>query len=139
MIENHASDALNDRDLGAALWRGWRRACPACGEGALMDGYLTVRPACPACGADMSHQRADDGPAWATILITGHILAPLMLTVFTIWRPAGWVMAVGFSTVFVALSLYLLPRLKGAFVGFQWAKRMHGFGAPPAGTLAGGR
>jgi len=30
--------------------------------------------------------------------------------------------------VFVALSLYLLPRLKGVFVGLQWAKRMYGFG-----------
>lgn len=104
-----------------------------------MESYLTVRPACSACGADMSHQRADDGPAWATILITGHILAPLMLTVFTLWRPEGWVMALGFSAVFVALSLYLLPRLKGAFVGFQWAKRMHGFGAGPASKLAVGR
>ena len=37
-------------------------------------------------------------------------------------------MAIGFSVVFVALSLILLPRLKGGFVGIQWAKRMHGFG-----------
>jgi uncharacterized protein (DUF983 family) len=28
----------------------------------------------------------------------------------------------------VTLSLYLLPRLKGAVIGFQWARRMHGFG-----------
>lgn len=143
MIENHppaAPDSVSEeRDLTSALWRGWRRMCPACGEGALMASYLTVRPACSTCGADMSHQRADDGPAWATILITGHILAPLMLTVFTLWRPEGWVMAVGFSVVFVALSLYLLPRLKGAFVGFQWAKRMHGFGAAPASKLAAGQ
>ena len=27
-----------------------------------------------------------------------------------------------------ALSLFLLPRMKGVMVGFQWAKRMHGFG-----------
>jgi uncharacterized protein (DUF983 family) len=26
------------------------------------------------------------------------------------------------------LSLYLLPRLKGALIGFQWAKGMGGFG-----------
>ena len=38
-------------------------------------------------------------------------------------------MALGFTTVFVALSLFLLPRLKGVLVGIQWAKRMHGFGA----------
>ena len=93
-----------------------------------MDGYLTVRRACPACGTELFHHRADDGPAWATILITGHLLAPLMVIVFLAFRPPGWAMALGFSVVFVALSLYLLPRLKGVFVGIQWAKRMHGFG-----------
>jgi len=118
------------RDLRRALLRGWARKCPACGEGALMDGYREVRDACPACGTELHHHRADDGPAWATILITGHLLAPLMLIVFIALRPRGWHMALGFSTVFVALSLYLLPRLKGLFVSLQWAKRMHGFGGP---------
>jgi uncharacterized protein (DUF983 family) len=45
-------------------------------------------------------------------------------------------MALGFSAAFVALSLWLLPRLKGVFVGLQWAKRMHGFA--DGGSLAGG-
>jgi uncharacterized protein (DUF983 family) len=26
--------------------------------------------------------------------------------------------------------LWLLPRVKGALVGYQWAMRMHGFGGP---------
>ncbi len=37
-------------------------------------------------------------------------------------------MALGFSVVFLALALFLLPRVKGMFVAIQWAKRMHGFG-----------
>ena len=127
---NHDSAGETPRDLRRALRRGWARKCPACGEGALMDGYLTVRHVCPACGTELHHHRADDGPAWATILITGHLMAPLMLAVFIALRPEGWQMALGFSTVFVALSLYLLPRLKGLFVALQWAKRMHGFGGP---------
>jgi uncharacterized protein (DUF983 family) len=127
MDGNHARlDA--PRDVRQAVARGWRLRCPACGEGRLLADYLRVRDACPACGAEMHHHRADDGPAWATILIAGHILAPIMLFVFVEWRPEGWMMALGFSVVFVALSLYLLPRLKGVFVGVQWAKRMHGFG-----------
>lgn len=121
--------AEDDRDLRAALIRGVRLRCPACGESPLMDGFLTVRDACPGCGAELHHHRADDGPAWATILVTGHIVAPLMLAVYMAWRPEPWVMAFGFSAVFVALSLWMLPRLKGAFVAMQWAKRMHGFGA----------
>ena len=79
----------------------------------MMEGYLEVRRACPACGTELFHHRADDGPAWATILITGHLMAPVMLAVFLAWHPQGWQMAIGFSVVFVALSLWLLPRLKG--------------------------
>ncbi len=110
---------VEDRDTKTSLWRGWRRKCPCCGEGSMMDGYLKVSDTCSECGTELYHHRADDGPAWATILITGHILAPLMLLVFEVFRPEAWVMALGLSVFFVALSLYLLPRLKGAFVGLQ--------------------
>ncbi|MEM8787372.1 MAG: DUF983 domain-containing protein [Pseudomonadota bacterium] len=119
--------AAAERNLRQALVRGWRRRCPNCGAGPLLRGYLTVRDSCAVCGEELHHHRADDGPAWATILIAGHLMAPLMLSVYTAFRPAAWVMAVGFSSAFVVLALYLLPRLKGAFVGFQWAQRMHGF------------
>lgn len=127
---NHRPGGDVERALRPALARGWARICPACGDAPMMDGYLTVRAHCPACGTALHHHRADDGPAWATILIAGHVMAPMMLLVFELWRPEGWVMALGFSAVFLMLSLYLLPRLKGMFVGVQWAKRMHGFGLP---------
>jgi uncharacterized protein (DUF983 family) len=29
------------------------------------------------------------------------------------------------------MSLALLPRVKGALIGWQWALRMHGFGGTP--------
>ena len=120
-----------DRLVKPALRRGWRRRCPNCGAGPMMRGYLKVRDACPVCGEALHHQRADDGPAYMTILIVGHLLAPLLLIVYTKWRPDPVTMAVGFTLGTVALSLYLLPRLKGALVALQWAKRMHGFGSSP--------
>ena len=55
-------------------------------------------------------------------------MAPAILWVFTTWRPDPLILASIFSVGTVALSLYLLPRLKGALVAVQWAKRMHGFG-----------
>lgn len=128
--EHDSIEQPEERPVWPALRRGWRLRCPACGEGALMDGYLTVRDTCAACGTELHHHRADDGPAWATILVTGHLIAPLMIIVFMAFRPPGWQMATGFTIVFVALSLYLLPRMKGLFVAVQWAKRMGGFGSP---------
>lgn len=117
-----------DRPLKPALLRGLRQRCPACGQGRLFDGFLTVRERCPSCGEPFHHHRADDGPAYLTILIVGHLLAPLLLIVFIKFRPAPLTTMTIFGLGCVALSLFLLPRLKGAIVALQWAKRMHGFG-----------
>ena len=126
----HAHDAYAERPMWPALRRGWARRCPSCGSGPLLRGYLKVRENCPVCGEDLHHQRADDGPAYLTILIVGHLLAPLLMVVFVKYRPEPITLMTIFSIGTVALSLYLLPRLKGAMIGMQWAKRMHGFGQP---------
>ncbi|SLN56843.1 hypothetical protein PSA7680_02959 [Pseudoruegeria aquimaris] len=123
-----ATMLAEDRPMRQAMLRGWRRKCPNCGAGPLFEGYLKVRDTCPSCQEELHHQRADDGPAYLTILIVGHILAPVILVAYTHYRPDPLIMAVLLSIGCVALSLYLLPRLKGALVGIQWAKRMHGFG-----------
>lgn len=117
-----------ERDVKQAMWRGLRRRCPNCGEGHLFSGYLKVADTCPECGESFHHHRADDGPAYLTILVVGHLMAPLIHIVFVHYRPEPWVMALGFTTGCVALSLFLLPRLKGFVVAIQWAKYMHGFG-----------
>ncbi|CUH75293.1 hypothetical protein TRM7557_00315 [Tritonibacter multivorans] len=116
-----------DRPVKPALWKGWRRRCPSCGEGAMFDGYLKVRDTCDHCGEDLSPQKADDGPAYLTILVVGHIMAPILHVVAFEWRPDPWVTATVFSIGCVASSLYLLPRIKGGIVAYQWAKRMYGF------------
>ncbi|QFU08111.1 hypothetical protein PARPLA_02633 [Rhodobacteraceae bacterium THAF1] len=117
----------SDRAVGQSLMRGYRRKCPHCGSGPLLRGYLKLRQQCAVCGTDLSPARADDGPAYLTILIVGHLMAPFMHVFFTTFRPDPMVLATVFCTACVGLSLYLLPRIKGMIVGFQWAKRMHGF------------
>jgi len=123
-------NAINaeDRALWPALRRGFRRKCPNCGTGPMMAGYLNVRDSCTVCRQELSHHRADDGPAYLTILIVGHLMAPLLHVAFTAFRPEPLVLFTVFAIGCVTLSLYLLPRLKGAVVGFQWARFMHGFG-----------
>ena len=120
--------ATDDRPLRPAMLRGWRRRCPNCGAGQMLRSYLKVRDTCPVCGEALHHHRADDGPAYLTILIVGHVVAPLILYIFVRYRPDPLVLASVFSVGTVALSLYLLPRLKGMIVGIQWSQRMHGFG-----------
>lgn len=122
-------DQQNKRSLRPALFRGWRRRCPRCGQGPLFNGYLKVRDECPVCRMEFHHHRADDGPAYLTILLVGHLMAPLLHYVFVTWRPEPLVLFTIFAVGAVALSLYLLPRLKGAMIAYQWARAMGGFGA----------
>jgi uncharacterized protein (DUF983 family) len=124
---SHSTDTRAPRALRPAVLRGWRRRCPQCGTGPMLKGYLKLRERCPVCAEDLSHARADDGPAYLTILIVGHVMAPVLLWVFTTFRPEPMILASIFSVGCVALSLYLLPRLKGLIVAMQWARHMHGF------------
>lgn len=128
-LAEHSASDLDERPLGLALRRGWMCRCPNCGAGPMLRGYLKVRDYCPHCNEPLYHQRADDGPAYLTILIVGHLLAPLIFYVFVHYRPDPLVLAAIFSAGTVSLSLFLLPRLKGVMVAMQWAKRMHGFSA----------
>jgi uncharacterized protein (DUF983 family) len=116
------------RPTGQAMLRGLRCKCPACGEGRLMDGYLKVHDHCPTCNEALHHQRADDGPAYLTMLVTLKTVTPLMVVTMFAYDIAPLVLFAGFATLLVAVSLFLLPRFKGMIVGLQWARRMHGFG-----------
>lgn len=122
------TNLIDDRPTKPAILRGLQRRCPNCGEGVLFHGYLKVVDSCAVCSEDLHHHRADDGPAYLTILIVAHILGFLMHFVWVHLRPDPFVMATVLTIFCVALSLYLLPRLKGMIVGIQWARRMHGFG-----------
>jgi uncharacterized protein (DUF983 family) len=119
--------AKEPRPLGPAMTRGLRRRCPACGEGAMFDGFLKVRDACPACGQALHHHRADDAPAWATMLIVGHVMVPLIFLARDIESMPVWAHMTVWPLAALGLSLAILPRLKGAIVAYQWAVRMHGF------------
>ena len=114
--------------LQRSVFRGLAGHCPACGKGPLFWKYLKVNARCDACDTDLARYPADDGPAYLTILIVGHLMAPLLLYIFVEYRPDPLVLASAFCVGTVALSLFLLPRLKGVMIAIQWAKRMHGFG-----------
>lgn len=122
---------IDDRPMGTAVKRGLACTCPSCGQGKLFRSYLKVADQCPHCGEALLHHRADDGPAYLTILIVGHLLAPVLLYIYPRWKPEPWMMALGLSLGCIILSLALLPRMKGMVVAIQWSRRMHGFGDKP--------
>jgi len=124
---HHTDTELPPRPIRQAMLRGLTHHCPACGKGQLFRAYLKVADACPSCGEELHHQRADDAPPYFTIVIVGHIIVPLVLTVERMFAPAIWLQAVGWTAITAILCLLLLPSIKGALVGLQWANYMHGF------------
>jgi uncharacterized protein (DUF983 family) len=120
------------RDARSAMLRGWRGRCPHCGKGNMFCAYLKVADDCSTCGEALHHQRADDAPAYFVILVVGHFIVPLALSVETAFAPSYWLHAALWLPSTIGLSLALLQPIKGTLVGLQWALRMHGFN--PAGA-----
>jgi uncharacterized protein (DUF983 family) len=120
-----------ERDVGQALLRGWRKLCPSCGAGRLYWKYLKVNDRCPTCGTELHHHRADDAPPYFVMSITGHVVVGGVLILEKLYAPETWIQLVIWMPVLIVLSLWLLPRVKGALIGYQWALKMHGFGNTP--------
>ena len=115
------------RSLWKAIGNGVMCRCPNCGKGKLFRSYLKINDSCGECGEKLSSARADDFPPYIAIFIVGHVLVGWMLhaemsgpvdPMFYVWTmiPAA-----------VLLPLIMLPSIKGAVVGLQWANYMYGF------------
>ena len=110
----------------SAIGRGALASCPNCGRGRLFRAYLKPVDQCSHCEEPFKHIRADDGPAWLTILIVGHIVVgtALMVEMYAP-QPVGVSIAM-FSGLALAMTLSLLPRAKGMFIGAIWAMKAPG-------------
>lgn len=123
-------DDLPRRDVWPSLKRGWRQKCACCGEGSVYGKFLKVNDVCAKCGTELFHHRADDAPPYFVMTITGHVIVGGVLMTEKLFSPPVWIELAIWLPVTVLLSLWLLPRVKGALIGYQWALRMHGFGNP---------
>ena len=93
----------------------------------MFRAFLKVADTCGHCGEELHHHRADDAPPYFTMFITGHIVIPAMLVVEKLWQPPLALHFGLWTVVTLALAFALMPAVKGAIVGLQWALRMHGF------------
>nr|WP_175581017.1 DUF983 domain-containing protein [Marivivens donghaensis] len=67
----------------------------------------------------MHHHRADDGPAYLTILIVGHVMGFALHGLFGYMRDDPLILALVLCTIATVLALLMLPRMKGLMVGPQ--------------------
>ena len=113
-----------ERKTWLSIKRGLRLRCPQCGQGKLYRAYLKPVAACSACGEPWEEIRADDGPAWATMLIVGHLVGPLL--VFFVGKPgiSLWGLVAASAAAAIILCMSLLPSIKGAIMALIWSKNV---------------
>lgn len=131
--------ALEDRSKASAVWRGALCRCPHCGQGKMYRAYLKTADQCGVCGEELSHHRADDFPPYIAITIVGHILIFLMVHMEMAYHVQPMAHVVTMIPLAIVLPLAMLPSIKGAIVGLQWANRMYGFGPSQRADRSGGQ
>ena len=110
--------------MAIAIGRGLLGRCPACGKTHIFNRFLKVTAKCRNCGAPLGLARADDAPPYFTILITGHIVVPLMFMVDRWSEPPLWVMSAIFLPLTFFMALGLLQPIKGGTVGLMLTLNM---------------
>jgi uncharacterized protein (DUF983 family) len=103
-----------------AMIRGFLQRCPNCGKGHLFRAYLKQVDNCSECGEAFGHIRADDGPAWLTVMVTGHVVVAVMMSVEALLTMPLWASISAFCALSGAMVLGLLQRAKGIFIGLIW-------------------
>lgn len=107
--------------LFRSIGRGIAHHCPNCDKGRLFGRYLKVEPVCQSCGHQLARYPADDGPAYVTILLVGHLIVAPLLFFPIVWQsPPQYSLPIILSALTV-LTLLLLPRVKGGWVGLMYA------------------
>ena len=126
--KNKVEESDGKRDLGKAIKRGMFCRCPNCGEGKLFRAFLKPVDRCAVCNEDYTHQRADDLPAYLSIVIVGHIVVGGFMMTDLVWTLSNWTHLAIWTPLTVLLAVATIQPIKGMVIGLQWATRMHGFG-----------
>ncbi|HEY2707094.1 MAG TPA: DUF983 domain-containing protein [Caulobacteraceae bacterium] len=98
-------------------------AAPTAERGTFSAGYLKVDPTCEACGHENNAYRADDGPAYFTVLIIGHLLIVPLLVFPVVWQANPWIVLPLALAGLTTATLTLLGFVKGGFIGVLWGTR----------------
>ena len=122
---------VNAVDLPVSAWQSMARAarfrCPRCGEGHLFRKFLKPVDHCWSCRQNYTFQRADDFPAYVAVLLTGHLLAPVMILLgLKTELSVSALLAILMPSATVMMIAMLQPA-KGAIIAVQWWFGLHGF------------
>ncbi len=129
--------AMLPRSLGGALRRGISGKCPRCGGTHLFRKLLKPVDRCRVCSQNWSIHSADDFPPYIAILLTGHLMAPVIIVLGQSEALPLWAMMLIVLTLAAALIAAILQPAKGGVIALQWWLGLQGF-AGHAGKVEAG-
>ena len=100
------------------------KKCPNCGKGKIFSGYLNINISCSNCNEELSIYRTDDFGPWLSIVLSGHIIIPLVLAMEQTYAPALWIQAALWIPFTLITVLILLPISKGICITIMWNLKM---------------
>lgn len=105
--------------LRTLLWRGCRRKCPQCGQGALYSGWIKLHKHCASCGL---HYLPNQGDLWGPLLFLDRVLFIIPLIVIIYFRQfnAGghWLFIIGGGMIFTLV--FTLPHRNGISLAIDY-------------------
>ena len=104
----------------SSLKTGIRCRCPRCGEGPMLEGYLTIRKSCPNCGLSYAFADPADGPAFFVMSVVGVVGMALFMTFEFTVHPPIWVHFVFTFPLIAAMCLGILRPFKGWMIASQY-------------------
>lgn len=107
-------------EIKKLILNGFLCRCPKCGQGRVLDGYLTKADKCNECNESFTDFNADDGPAWFVMIFVGILLVPVLIIIgINDWFPMwGNILVIIISTI--SFTLLLLPPVKSMFIAVLW-------------------
>ena len=129
--------AILPRSTGSAIMRGITGKCPRCGGTHLFAGGLTPVERCRMCGQNWTLHAADDFPPYIAILLTGHLMAPVIIVLGKMESLPEWAMMLIVLTLAASLIAAILRPAKGGVIALQWWLGMQGFAGHSGKVEAG--
>ena len=116
--------------MSTLLWRGCRKRCPQCGQGALYQRWMKLHDHCPVCGLQYLPNQGD---LWGPLVFVDRVvfLIPLVvLFYFLRWHPNSISLAF-FGGAMLFLLIFTMPHRNGMSVAIDYLIRRK------SGELAG--
>ena len=124
---NVPNPRAHSRSWLRAMFNGARLRCPSCGEGRLYEEGLKAVNFCSHCEEELYHHRASRMAPWISAFLAAHVALITAAFVNWLFAPSLLWLALPALPLWAGLTLLMLPSVKGAVIGVQWATRLHGF------------